>query len=180
MKVVAVSGMSGSGKTSLVKSLATSLSCPYLLFDDFVDKTSYPKNMAQWVANGAQTSEIKTPRMDIALRELLSKSATDYIFIEEPFGRNRSPISSLINKVVFLDIPMDICLARTISRNIALPHDDSIQQINQYLAKYNTFLRDAYIKTNSQTRQTSDLIIHRMGSVLALNKMVTQWLMISE
>ena len=176
MKVVAISGMSGSGKTSLIKRLSLSLSCPYLLFDDFVDIESYPNNMKEWVLNGACASDIKTPLMEKALIELLETSKSEYVFVEEPFGKSRLPLSSSIDKVVLLDIPMDICLSRVISRNIAQSCGGPTQQINQYLAKYNEFLRDAYIKTNSQTRLKSDLIIDKAYPLRELEKIVIQWL----
>jgi len=44
-KVIAISGASGAGKTTLVKQLAKAFNCPFLLFDDYFDKESYPYNM---------------------------------------------------------------------------------------------------------------------------------------
>ncbi len=176
MKVVAISGISGSGKTSLVKTLSHSLSCPSVLFDDFVDDHTYPKDIKKWVTNGANVLDVETPRMDKALLELVSRSEAEYIFVEEPFGKCREPISALIDKVVLLDMPLEICLSRVIQRNIAQSGLDSSQNINQYLVKYNEFLRDAYIKTNLQTRGTSDLILNKVQSVEALEESVIQWL----
>lgn len=176
MKVVAISGISGSGKTLLLEKLSNSLSCPSVFFDDFVDEGTYPEDMKKWVLNGANISDIKTPRMEKSLLDLVSKSEADYIFVEEPFGKCRAPISALIDKVVLLDMPMEICLSRVISRNIAQSHLDSTHYIGQYLVKYNEFLRDAYIKTNLQTCGTSDLIIDKVHSVQTLEGIVTQWL----
>lgn len=176
MKVVAISGISGSGKTSLVKELSSSLSCPALYFDNFVDECSYPKDMKQWVLNGANAEDIKTPRIHEALLDLIASTKSEYIFVEEPFGRCRAPISDLIDKVVLLDMPLEICLARVISRSIAQSEGDSTRNINQYLLKYDEFLRDAYIKTNLQARGTSDLIIDSVYSVHVLANIVINWL----
>lgn len=38
IKVVAVSGVSSSGKTTIVKQLANEFNCPFILFDDHTDK----------------------------------------------------------------------------------------------------------------------------------------------
>ena len=73
-------------------------------------------------------------------------------------------------------MPLEICLSRVIQRNIAQSGLDSSQNIKQYLVKYNEFLRDAYIKTNMQTRGTSDLILNKVQSVEALEESVIQWL----
>jgi uridine kinase len=43
-KVIAVSGASGSGKTTMVKLLAQRLNCPALFFDDYADNNTYPGN----------------------------------------------------------------------------------------------------------------------------------------
>lgn len=68
MKVVAISGISGSGKTLLVKTLSHSLSCPSVLFDDFVDDQTYPKDIKKWVTNGANVLDVETHRMDCVFR----------------------------------------------------------------------------------------------------------------
>jgi uridine kinase len=61
MKVVAISGVSGCGKTSIIKQLSKTFSCPYLLFDDHTEENTYPSDMKVWFQNGADLSNIKTP-----------------------------------------------------------------------------------------------------------------------
>ena len=84
-KVVAISGTSGAGKTTIVKQLANEFDCPFLLFDDYIDESTYPQNMNNWLKNGANVSLIKTPRFVTSLENLISKSSSRYIFIEVPF-----------------------------------------------------------------------------------------------
>jgi uridine kinase len=51
-QVVAISGVSGAGKTTIVKQLAKEFNCPFLLFDDHIDTDSYPENMSDWFKKG--------------------------------------------------------------------------------------------------------------------------------
>lgn len=96
-KVVAVSGASGAGKTTIVKQLANEFDCPFLLFDDHTDKSTYPQNMRNWLKNGANVSLIKTPTFVFSLENLILTNSSRYIFIEEPFGKERDSMSSLID-----------------------------------------------------------------------------------
>ena len=93
VKVVAISGASGCGKTSTVRQLSSDFCCPSLHFDDYVHKFSYPQNMKKWYENGSNVSEINTPDMINALRQLIEGNHL-YIFVEEPFGRNTAAFST--------------------------------------------------------------------------------------
>ncbi|GAC19992.1 nucleoside/nucleotide kinase family protein [Paraglaciecola arctica] len=124
IKVVAVSGASGAGKTTIVKELADEFDCPFLLFDAHTDNSTYPKNIKNWLKNGANVSLIKTPRFVTSLESLISKNDSRFIFIEEPFGKERDSMSSLIDFVVLLDQPLELCLARIIKRHTEQPNSD--------------------------------------------------------
>ena len=136
VKVVAVSGASGCGKTSVIKQLSKEFDCPHLKFDDFVEETTYPIDMKKWLMNGANASEMKTPKLIDSLIELITQTDSRYIFIEEPFGKERDSISPFIDAVVLLDLPMEICLSRIIRRSIKNPSADSLNSIPKYLENY--------------------------------------------
>jgi len=176
MEVVAVSGVSGSGKTSVIKQLVEKLDCPYLLFDDHTDENTYPTDMKAWFESGADLSEIKTPKFVDSLREYLQKCDNDYIFIEEPFGRQRPSISSFVDQVILLDQPMEVCLSRVIMRNLKHPSSDSLISIPKYLAMYDDHFREIYIALNDQTRENSDLVLQDVLSVKQTTECIIQWL----
>ena len=176
MKVVAISGVSGSGKTSVVKQLSAAFSCPYLLFDDHTDEGTYPKDMKLWSEKGADVSEIQTPRFMTALVSLLKTSKSQYIFIEEPFGRQRDSMSSLIDYVVLLDQPMEVCLSRVIMRNIRHPSSDSLTSIPNYLAMYDDHFREIYIAVTKQIRENCDLALQDVASIEFITNYISNWL----
>ena len=175
VKVVAISGSSGCGKTSTVRQLSREFGCPSLHFDDYVQKYSYPQDMKTWHENGADVSEINTPDMIIKLQQLI-EGKHSYIFVEEPFGRERSCMSSLIDHVVLLDLPMDICLSRVLRRNIEHYSNDSCGSILKYLGNYEDHFRDIYIETVNQVRKNCDLIISEVCPVSVTADIVSNWL----
>ena len=175
-KVIAVSGASGAGKTAVVEQLSKVFACPVLKFDDFVEADTYPADMKKWLLNGARTSEIKTPKLVAALRELAGQCRCDYIFLEEPFGYGRDALAPLIDRVVLLDPPMEICLSRLIQRNISNPSVDSLISIPGYLAKYDDYLRECYLECVNQIRSHCNLVVQAHTSVEQTTKVIADWL----
>ena len=176
IKVVAVSGASGAGKTTIVKELANEFDCPFLLFDAHTDKSTYPQNMKNWLKNGANVSLIKTPKFVTSLESLISKNDSRFIFIEEPFGKERDSMSSLIDYVVLLDQPLELCLARIIKRHTEQPNSDSICSISNYLDKYEDHFREIYISAVKQVRNKSDLIFNEVVSIKDTTDYIANWL----
>ncbi|NRA70887.1 MAG: hypothetical protein HRU24_07680 [Gammaproteobacteria bacterium] len=179
MKVVAISGVSGSGKTSVIMQLSEQLDCPYLLFDDYTDENTYPKDMKHWLKNGANVSEITTPKFVKALLNLTANANSDYVFIEEPFGRRRDSVSSLIDTVILLDQPMEVCLSRVMTRSIKKSSSDSLIFIPKYLSMYDDYFREIYIETTNQVRIDSDMIIQEVLSIESTTKLIANWLALS-
>lgn len=175
-KVVAISGVSGSGKTSVIKQLSEDFSCPSLFFDDHTDENTYPKDMKFWFDNGSNASEIQTPRFVNAICDLKAKTNKEFIFIEEPFCRCRDSISKLIDYVVLLDMPMEVCLSRVIMRNIRHPKLDSLKSIPRYLSMYDDHFRQIYIESTTQVREDSDLYIQQVTSIDLTTKIISNWL----
>jgi len=176
MKIVAISGASGCGKTSAIKKLSQKFNCPYLLFDDHTEKDTYPKEMKTWFDKGADVNAIETPKFAKAIKQLKIKSAHQYLFIEEPFGRERASLAPLVDYVVLLDTPLEICLTRIIKRNITSASDDSCRFIIPYLIRYEDHLRDIYQECVNQVRLNSDLVITEVHNSEFTAKLIGNWL----
>lgn len=173
-KVIAISGASGAGKTTVVNELAKLFNCPSLLFDDHVEHNTYPENMKAWYEEGADVSQIKTVTMLSKLDALL-EDEPKFIFIEEPFGRQRACIGPKVDYVVLLDIPLELCLARIIQRNIEQSVKFSTHSIKSYLSKYEDHLREIYQGCVQSVRNNCDLIINSKGSVTSIvNEIISE------
>ncbi|WP_404395551.1 hypothetical protein [Pseudoalteromonas phenolica] len=180
-KVIALCGVSGAGKTSVIKCLAEECNSPTLLFDDFVEPNTYPLDMKTWLHQGADVSQIKSPRFTKALSELKTLSElkvhsdSQMIFIEEPFGRERAEIAHLIDYVIMLDMPMEVCLSRVIQRHLKHSNDPT-KSLSNYLRKYDDHLRDVYIRVSNQVRENSDLVVTGLEDVVGLASILSKWL----
>lgn len=180
IKVVAVSGMSGAGKTTIVKQLAQYFNSPYLLFDDYIDKNTYPNDMKAWLNKGVNVSLIKTPKFIAALENLLVKNYSGFIFIEEPFGKQRDSMSLFIDYVILLDPPIDLCLTRIIKRHIEQPNINSNYNLLHYLHKYEDHFREIYVSTVNQVRNNADCLVSDVLSINDTSNYIISWLKTNE
>ncbi|TLX48030.1 hypothetical protein C1E24_04295 [Pseudoalteromonas phenolica] len=174
-KAIALSGVSGAGKTSVIKRLGEVFDSPTLLFDDFVEPNTYPLDMKAWLHQGANVSQIKSPRFTKALSELKAQCGSPMIFIEEPFGRERAEIAHLIDYVIMLDMPMEVCLLRVIQRHLKYSNDPT-KSLSNYLRKYDDHLRAVYIAAANQVRQSSDLLITNVATIASIQNTICDWL----
>lgn len=129
-----------------------------------------------WLESGVDLNEIKTPAFIRALEELTLSCGAPYIFIEEPFGRCRAQISKYIDYVVLLDLPLEVCLSRVITRNINTPHVDSRNAISKYLHVYDDYLSAIYANVVEQVRHTCDLTVTEVLSLSKTVVLVERWL----
>src|SRR5687768_13867478 len=131
---IALSGPSGAGKSTLIQALSSRLGTAVASRIDDYEATSIYPDTAHWLAEVADPNMFQTPQFiaDVrALRSggsifLLDSSAvihpTHFLIVEEPFGRGREQMRDLIDFVVYIDLPLEIALARKILRqNAFLP-----------------------------------------------------------
>lgn len=123
--VIAISGNSGAGKTTLVHQLVSLFgNAVSLLLDDYTEDAIYPPTL-DWL-NGANPDEFITPQFVANLKSLRdgrsiihpeSKAKifpAEYIILEEPFGRSRTVMKDLIDYHVQVQIPPELALARRV------------------------------------------------------------------
>ena len=130
--IVAVSGVPGAGKSTLIQSVSKAFgSASTLHFDDYGGTSVFPEDFNAWLASGGDPNEWETPYMvrDLqTLRSGLSAShsrsgttiePTPIIILEEPFGRARQEISAQVDFVAHIHVPLDVVLIRLVRRMLA-------------------------------------------------------------
>jgi uridine kinase len=131
--IIAVAGMPGAGKSTLIHNAMRVLGdADSLQFDDYTRGSDYP-NIPEWVANGCDPSQWISPGLAEHLALLkhglkVHTPNTDrvvqprkVVFLEELFGRGRAALAAHIDMVATIDLPLDIALARRLLRDINAP-----------------------------------------------------------
>jgi len=131
--IIAVAGMPGAGKSTLIRNAVQALGdADSLQFDDYTRGSDYP-NIPEWVAAGCDPNQWVSPGLGEHLALLkhglkVHTPNTDrviqprrFIFLEEPFGRARAAVAEYVDMVVAIDLPIDMALACRLVRDINTP-----------------------------------------------------------
>lgn len=198
--IIAISSVSGGGKTTLVKSTAELLKGTALFFDDYASVSDYPSDIRKWVADGADVNEWKTPQLAQDLAALrrgdsivspidgVSILPSEFIVIEEPMGRERAEMAPFIDFVVVIDTPLEIALTRRLLRDLGPISLDNIgkaskEQLSEGILEIVTYLehylsgylyagRDLYIAVQERAKENCDLLIDGRLSVDELTQQI--------
>ena len=182
--VVAISGPSGAGKTSLVQKVTSLLEdAVSFYFDDYASVSKYPSNFSEWIREGADPNQWETPQLLKDLQMLRHGEsislpdnkrmikAASFIVIEEPFGRERAEMNGLIDFVACIDLPLEVALARRLLRDVEWC---LIKRNPEYLAAYlqeyltgylNGATREMYLQVNARVLKNCDLVLNGVSSV---------------
>ncbi|TWT24351.1 hypothetical protein [Planomicrobium sp. CPCC 101110] len=152
--VIAIGGVSGGGKTTIVTQLKQQFGKAEALYFDSYDFEG-PENVFQWIEDGANYDEWNLTPLIRDLKEVLLKRH-DYIFLDFPFAYQHSQTSGIIDLVVFIDTPLDIALIRRMNREF---RDSSAEEMLQYMESYATYGRRGYLEMLQTIRPDSNVVI---------------------
>ena len=165
-KVIAITGCMGSGKTTLAEHLHRLIPGTTVLFeDDFQTMTQMNLlELEQWRNRGSSIGELNLNGFDEAIRQALKASdqrspkGPKLLIIESQFGRAHPSLADLIDFQIWIEAPLDICLARKILQLSCIPPGNSLGTLSPveitelckvYLTSTATLLRDQILRVRS-------------------------------
>lgn len=86
----------------------------------------------------------------------------DVIILEEPFGRSRLELASLIDFAAFIEAPADIALARRLLREIETFRNEPASLVGAIEGQLRAYLaagRDAYLAATRAARESADFVL---------------------
>jgi uridine kinase len=165
--VVAVSGISGAGKTSVIRRAAGLLEpAACLYFDDYAASSTYPPDLKEWVERGANVDEWQTPQLAADLRAL-REGPNAVVLVEEPFGKLRREMAGLIDLAIHLDVPGDVLLARRLMRRIEEQRDSEelIERLEHDLRHHLAAGRKLDALGTAEARKAADIVVDATVSI---------------
>lgn len=151
--VVVVSGVTGSGKTTLINALHKKLNSFVISFDDYnIDALPSAPPIVTPVKDAVNQYDIS------ALMADLKKVNNHYpfILIDFPFGYKNKTLAPFIDKVIYIKTPLDICLARQAIRDY---RDKSTAEIMLWMKTYLDFARPIFVDHEKFVSNDADLVI---------------------
>ncbi|AXF56087.1 AAA family ATPase [Salicibibacter kimchii] len=152
--VIAIAGVTGGGKTTVTNQLIQELSHSKALYFDDYDFIG-PKDIIDWVENGADYNRWDLTPLIRDLEELYNQQL-DYIVLDFPFAYKHVKMRKFIDFAVFIDTPLDIALARRVTRDFkTAPAENILSDMENYISQG----RKGYIEMLNTIKPNSDVII---------------------
>jgi uridine kinase len=187
-----ISGSVGSGKSTIASNLSKLLKdAPLLKFDDYEKYVEWPEDLTQWMKEGYKADQIRVPRLKEDIVSLLNGDSIiypvdskivnpqDYILLEDPTGREREEVSEIVDLVIFIDVPQDVCVTRMIQRELKMDIwlsegtfraekkeylVEQLDSIASWIEQYQR-ARLMYITVSEVVKKNSDIIVNGLLSV---------------
>ncbi|MGE6753715.1 hypothetical protein ACQKFO_09715 [Rossellomorea sp. NPDC071047] len=167
--VIAIAGVSGGGKTTIASCLKEKLPNSKTLYFDNYDFDG-PDDIIEWIENGCNPNDWDLSPLIRDIKKLHTEHL-DYIILDFPFAYLHSKTSKLIDFAVFIETPLDIALARRITRDFK---EGSAKDILQELDNYITRGRQGYLAMLDTTKPNSDLVVDGTLSISEVAAIIAQ------
>jgi uridine kinase len=161
--VIAINSVSGGGKTALATLLKNSLPKATLFcFDDLDKSHHHPTDFHEWFKRGGDLLEFDCRGMNDAVGDEITRGSSEIIVLDYPFGRDHPKFRHSIDLSVFIDVPLDVAMARRILRdyveNLEISAEERLKSLKEDLSYYSSKARHVYLN-HERRKESCDLIL---------------------
>lgn len=196
-RVVAIAAPIGGGKSALLNALALALGEIHTLcFDDYENATRKSgEEMDLWLAQGAVFDTLEAPGLTQDLATLRGggtvanplsgkpQCCSRYVLFEMPLGRAWSATAPSIDVLIWVDIDLDVALARRvgdITLNLQKQHPTQMKAglawLHDYMATYIKTIHCVLDTQKRVVRPRADLVLDGSRSISVNVQHVLQYL----
>lgn len=138
--VIGISGIAGTGKSTLIKYLSKILDATALFWDDFDEISQGPEDYVKWYESSRNYDDWVYYDDLVATLESLKAGhvvtcPTKFVLFDAPLGFCHKATGKYIDFLVCLDTPLDIALARRLVRDYQSAHNPKkiLEELEHYL-----------------------------------------------
>lgn len=156
--VLAVSGVPGSGKTTLCKAIQKATGAEIVAYDQYEQITQTPLNeLMLWLDSGADFADIQAPGLSDAIDRAAQKGP---VILDSPLGRALPDCAPYIGFQVWLDCPSDLALGRKLKQFLDLDSGpERFDWVSNYLMAYPSVVRPLFLLQQERVPILSDASI---------------------
>jgi uridine kinase len=183
---VGFAGPPGAGKSALIAALHARLPDALTVSaDDFPAPHAMPFDaLESWIEAGADFGCLEVSEFVDALATLRDGRAYRgrtiapgaMLLVEAPLGRAHPAIAPLIDRLIWIDTPLDVALARNLIAWRSQPEGPPPEWVDAYLDQYLGAVRRVLVAQRAAVTKEADLIVDGMLGVDALADHVEAWL----
>jgi uridine kinase len=178
--IIAVAGIVGAGKSTLVRGLAAELGDASTIhvdsYETFTGQSA--SEVTDWARGGADFDRLTIPGLVEDLERLKSGTtvveprtgrpvpATNYVLFETQFGRAHRATGRHIDLLFWVETPLDVALARKAREHLGLGTDPA--WLDGWLANYLGFVRALLVQQRDRVRPQADVLLDGLADPAAL------------
>ena len=156
MKIIAIGAVTAGGKTTLVNAIKDKLTrTASLHFDDY-SFDGEVNDFYKWVSDGANYNVWDLSPLKADIEKIINSDRYDYLLLDYPFAYQNKMIKDYLDCCIFIDIPLDIALARKVLRDMK---ESSADDIRYEMDVYLKYARIAYVQMLQDILPISDYVI---------------------